>query len=493
MDKLQAALRLKEMFGDSDFVRILHAVLVESSKYVIILLFAVYTWHCFTVFARKNEEKKERIYKRQNKIMYSIHLICTLVLFLNSLDGKVMLYYVIQLALLIFINKAYIYVYKNASKIVLNNMLMLLMIGFVMIERINQAYMVRQMLFAGCISVVGLFIPWMIERFLYFDRFGAIYGVAGILLLALVFVIGKSINGAKNWIVIGSIALQPSEFVKIIYVFFLAAFLAKSAKFADIVKVAAVAGVHVLILVAERDLGAALIFYITFLALVYVSSRNVSYLLGGLLAGAGASVVAYHFFTHVQNRVIAWSDPWSDIAGAGYQIAQSLFAMGTGGWFGMGLGEGLPTKIPVAESDFIFSAIGEEFGAFFAICLILVELSCFVMFVNIALKMKRRFYKLTALGLGIEYGFQVILTIGGVTKFIPSTGVTLPLVSYGGSSVIVTIVLFCIIQGMYVLNCQEEENVEKCTKRQEATVRQQNEKAAGKQNAYGRIRRREPR
>ena len=115
----------------------------------------------------------------------------------------------------------------------------------------------------------------------------------------------------------------------------------------------------------------------------------------------------------------------------------------------------MPGTIPVASSDFIFSAIGEELGVFFAICVILVEISCFVMFVNIALKMTRRFYKLTALGLAVEFIFQVFLTVGGAIKFIPSTGVTLPLVSYGGSSVISTVVLFSIIQGMYVLNREE--------------------------------------
>ena len=123
----------------------------------------------------------------------------------------------------------------------------------------------------------------------------------------------------------------------------------------------------------------------------------------------------------------------------------------------MGLGEGMPGAVPVAESDFIFSAICEELGTFFGICLILVEISCFIMFINISLKMQRRFYKLAALGLSIEYIFQVFLTIGGVTKFIPSTGVTLPLVSYGGSSVISTVILFSIIQGMYFLNGGKEE------------------------------------
>ena len=467
MDKAGAALKLTRLFGEYDAVGVIHSVVVELSKYIIIILFAIYTWHCFTVFMGKNEERKDTVYRRQNKMMYSIHFICYLVLFLNSLDWKVLVLYFIQLVLLIFVNKAYIYVYHNASKLVLNNMLMLLMIGFVMIGRISQGYVIRQMIFAGIICTLGLFIPLLIEKVSYFDQFGAAYAILGILLLALVFVIGTEKNGSRNWIKIGSFALQPSEFVKIIYVFFIAAFLAKSTSFKNVVKVGIIAAVHVLILVAEKDLGAALIYFITFLAILYVASGRAAYLFLGLSAGSAAAVVAYHFFTHVQNRVIAWKDPWSTIDTAGFQVAQSLFAIGTGGWFGMGLGEGLPTKIPIAESDFIFAAISEELGAFFAICLILVEISCFILFINIALKMTRRFYKLTALGLAVEYIFQVFLTIGGVIKFIPSTGVTLPLVSYGGSSVISTVILFCIIEGMYVLNCREEEDVERKPKRQQ--------------------------
>ncbi len=467
MDKAGAALKLTELFGEYDAVGVIHSIVVELSKYIIIILFAIYTWHCFTVFMGKNEERKDVIYKRQNKIMFGIHFICSLVLFLNSLDWKVIAFYLAQLALLIFVNKAYLYVYRNASKLVLNNMLMLLMIGFVMIGRISQGYMVRQMIFAGIICVLGLFIPLLIEKAAYFDQFGIVYAVLGILLLALVFVIGVERNGSRNWIKIGSFAMQPSEFVKILYVFFIAAFFSKSTSIKNVVKVGMIAAVHVLILVAEKDLGAALIYFITFLAILYVASGQAAYLFLGLGAGSAAAVGAYYLFTHVQKRVIAWRDPWSTIDTAGYQVAQALFAIGTGGWFGMGLGEGLPTKIPVAESDFIFAAISEELGAFFAICLILVEISCFILFINIALRMTRRFYKLTALGLAVEYIFQVFLTIGGVIKFIPSTGVTLPLVSYGGSSVLSTVILFCIIQGLYILNCREVEEVERQPKRQQ--------------------------
>lgn len=455
MDKQEALEKLQGIFGAGDAVGVIHSVTVELSKYIIIFLFALYTWHCFTVFIGKDRDRQEQIYRRQKKLLFAIHFICFLVLFLNSLSVQILVMYVIQLVFLIFVSEAYPFVYEGMSKTVLNNMLMLLMLGFVMIERLDPANAIRQMIFAGAICVVGLFIPFIIEKFPYFDKFGWFYAVAGLVLLALVFVIGKEVWGARNWIVIGGFAMQPSEFVKIIYVFFAAAMLGKAAGFRDVVKVTVVAAAHVLILVAEKDLGAALIFFITYLVILYVSSENALYLLAGFGGGAVAAVVAYRLFTHVQNRVIAWQDPWSTIDAQGYQVARSLFAVGTGGWFGMGLGQGLPTSIPVVSSDFIFSAVAEELGCFFAICMILVEISCFVMFINISLKMTRRFYKLTALGLSVEFIFQVFLTVGGAVKFIPSTGVTLPLVSYGGSSVISTVILFSIIQGMYVLNREE--------------------------------------
>lgn len=449
MSKKEAAKKLIKVFGDMDIIGVLHSVLVELSKYTIIILFAVYTWHCFTAFLGNNSDKKEKIYNSQKRIMYIIHFICSLVLFLNSLDYKIIIYYFVQLAFLIAVGRVYPYVYEGMSKITLSNMLMLLTIGFIMLERLGDGYILKQMIFAAAICFVSLFIPFLIEKFNYFDKFGWIYAIIGIALLALVFVIGQEKYGARNWIIVGKFAMQPSEFVKIVFVFFAAALLAKSVAFSNVVKVSIFAAVHVIILVAERDLGAALIFYITYIVILFVASSNIVYLFAGFGAGAVAAVGAYQLFTHVQTRVIAWSNPWSYIDTAGYQVAHSLFAIGTGGWFGMGLGEGMPGAVPVVESDFIFSAICEEFGAFFGLCLIFVEISCFIMFVNISLKMEIKFYKLTALGLAIEYIFQVFLTIGGVIKFIPSTGVTLPLVSYGGSSVISTVILFSIIQGMY--------------------------------------------
>ena len=207
--------------------------------------------------------------------------------------------------------------------------------------------------------------------------------------------------------------------------------------------------------------------------MLFVATKKPVYLGAGLVCGSVASVIAYYLFAHVRTRVIAWKDPFSVIDNEGYQITQSLFAIGTGGFFGLGLCQGIPTDIPVVLEDFIFAAICEEMGAIFGICLIIVCVSCIIMFLNIAMQIKDQFYKLVALGLGTVYGFQVFLTIGGVTKFIPSTGVTLPLVSYGGSSLLSTMIIFAIIQGLYIMRQDEGEEV---VKEDKASVQREEEK-----------------
>lgn len=191
-------------------------------------------------------------------------------------------------------------------------------------------------------------------------------------------------------------------------------------------------------------------------------------------AGCGAAVIGYHIFSHIKVRVAAWQDPFATYSNGGYQIAQSLFAIGSGGWFGTGLFKGQPDTIPVAETDLIFSAITEEIGMIFSLCLILICVSCYVMFLNIAMELRNQFYKLVALGLGTCYIFQVFLQIGGVTKFIPLTGVTLPFVSYGGSSLLSTMIMFGIIQGLYIV--REDEEAEREEKRRKKLQHEKNAK-----------------
>ena len=153
MDKKEAVKKLSGIFGDMDVAGMLHTILVVTSKYIIIILFAIYTWHCFTVFLGSNIERKEKIYKRQKYLMYSIHFICSLVLYLNSLDTKIAVYYFIQLAFLVFASKAYPYVYNGLSKTLLNNMLMLLATGFIMLVRLGKNYSTKQMVFSAAICL----------------------------------------------------------------------------------------------------------------------------------------------------------------------------------------------------------------------------------------------------------------------------------------------------------------------------------------------------
>jgi cell division protein FtsW (lipid II flippase) len=276
-----------------------------------------------------------------------------------------------------------------------------------------------------------------------------VYVIVGVGALGVVAVAGQTSYGAKLSLSIGPLTIQPSEFVKIIFVMFIASMLYQRQDFHQVMVTSIFSAVFVLMLVASK--GGALLYFFTYLVMVYVATRRFVYFGGGILAMIVASLLGYRLFDHVQARVQAWSNPLAVIDGAGYQVCQSLFAIGTGGWFGLGLGQGLPEKIPVVTKDFVFAAISEELGGVFALCLIMVCVSCFFMIMNVAMKLRDNYYRLTAVGLGTLYALQVFLTIGGVIKFIPSTGVTLPLVSYGGSSLLSTMIVFGIIQGLYIM------------------------------------------
>ncbi len=233
---------------------------------------------------------------------------------------------------------------------------------------------------------------------------------------------------------------------------------------------------------ASKDLGSALIFFVVYVLMAFIATGRWIYLFLGISGGAGAAVIAYRLFSHVQVRVQAWRDPFSCIDDAGFQITQSLFGISSGGWFGLGLFRGNPTSIPLVEADFVFSAVAEELGILFSMCLILICISSFIMCMNIALKLQDRFYRLIAFGLGVTYIFQVFLTVGGGTKFIPMTGVTLPFISYGGSSVLTTLVMFFIIEGLYIIRRDEGDRRAKNRKRKN---RKKRDRRAGAESQDG--------
>lgn len=455
---------------------------VELSKYVILTLMVVYTFYCFYLVRRQSREDQTESLNKQILLIFLMDTTAIAVIYLKKRDSSILIFYglmMLYFSLLLILFRA---LYKKASMLLLNNMCMLQSVGFVMLCRLNIESANRQLLISAGGGVLALLIPFLIRKMRFLRRLAWLYAVVGIVMLGAVLVLARTSYGAK----LSLMGMQPSEVIKITFVFFMAAYLCREVTFPRIAIATVIAALHVVILVVSRDLGSALIFFITYLVMIYVITRQVRYLILGSAGGAAASVAAYYLFGHVRQRVSAWKDPMAVYENEGYQIVQSLFAIGTGGWFGMGLCQGSPEKIPVVRNDLIFSAICEEMGGIFAICLILVCMSFFLMVVNISLKIKNPFYKLIALGLGTEYAFQVFLTIGGVTKFIPLTGVTLPLVSYGGTSVISTMIMVSIIQGLYILREEEDEEIERLRREAIQRAREREILRAGKSGGRNR-------
>lgn len=443
--------------------------ITELSKYFITLFIALYTLECFLVFRFQDEEKRRGSYIRQNLLMFLVHFSCFLVICFETGKLEYLLFYILQQILLFGTVVLFRMVYPKGNRLIINNMCMLLSIGFVILSRLSFEKAIKQFVIVTVSIIAGMVIPYFIHKLKFLKTLTWVYAALGIVALGVVLILGSVTYGSKISYSVAGVTFQPSEFVKIIFVFFLASALYESHDLLRVMLTAVLAGIHVLILVASRDLGSALIFFIVYVLMVFIATNQWAYLLIGGAGGCGAAVLAYHFFTHVQVRVQAWKDPFSCIDDAGYQITQSLFAIGSGGWFGLGLFRGTPDSIPFVEADFVFSAVAEELGISFSMCMILICISCFIMFMNISMRLQDRFYRLIAFGLGVTYIFQVFLTVGGGTKFIPMTGVTLPFISYGGSSVLTTLVMFFIIEGLYIIRQEEGEKRVKKKKRRRRT------------------------
>ncbi len=426
--------------------------LVMVSNYLMAMCIGFYTLDCFWVFKYDNHSPSMIIYVRQCFWIFAIQLIGFFNLAYISKDWTyVILYFAVQLFLLIILCITPL-IYRKMNYPLFTNMCMLMGIGMIILSRLSIDKATRQFKII-CISyVLCMFVPFILQKVKILPKLTWGYATLGAVLLGIVLLVSETTYGSKLSFTIEGITFQPSEFVKILFVLFLAGALAQSTKLIHVLITSIIAAIHVLCLVLSTDLGSALIFFITYLAILFVASRNYLYLLLGFAGGCGASILAFNLFSHVQVRVLAWLDPWKYIDSKGYQITQSLFAIGSGSWFGMGLYKGIPDDIPFVEADFIFSSICEEFGTIFGICMILIIVSCFLMMMRISLNSQNPFYRLTAFGFGILYIFQVFLTVGGGIKFIPLTGVTLPFISYGGSSIVSAMIMFFILHGIHIQN-----------------------------------------
>jgi cell division protein FtsW (lipid II flippase) len=281
------------------------------------------------------------------------------------------------------------------------------------------------------------------------------------LLLPLAPGIGVELNEARLWVRFGPLTVQPGEAAKVLLVVFFAAYLVEKRELLSsgsrrigrmylpdpkhLGPLLLPWGVAILIMVLQKDLGSSLLFFAVFVAMLYIATDRSAYLAAGAVMFGAAILIAYRGFSHVQSRIDTWLDPWDDPQNKGYQLVQSLYGFGSGGFQGTGLGLGRPDIIPVATTDFIFAAIGEELGLLGTVAVVIAFMLLVGSAFRIAIQSRRPFSKLFAAGLATIIGVQTFVIVGGVTRVIPLTGVTLPFVSYGGSSLVANFVILALL------------------------------------------------
>lgn len=322
-------------------------------------------------------------------------------------------------------------------------------ISVVILYTVSPTRGVRQALFyAGGLAVMVLMAA-VVSRVRHWKGLTRLAMVLGVAALALPLAFGEWNNGAKNWVEIPGLApFQPSELVKLCVVLTLAYYFSAHRTVWQMMPAILFAGACLLLLMLQRDLGTALIYYLTTLVLFYAACGNLPLTLLGMAGGAGAAVLGYQMFAHVKVRVAMWKNPWSDPLDKGYQIIQALLAIGSGGLFGVGLGQGTPEKIPEYHNDFIFAVICEQMGLVFGLLLLVVYVLLIARGVSIITRSRRSFDLLLGCGVLAMLAIQTLMIVGGVIKMIPLTGVTMPFMSYGGSSLLSCMAMVGILHGI---------------------------------------------
>jgi peptidoglycan glycosyltransferase len=367
------------------------------------------------------------------------------------------------LGMLVFAHVAVRKLARGADGTLLPLAMLLHGIGYVMITRLSERLAGLQTIwsFVAIAGFVGALLA--VQRTADLDRYRWIFffGGAALLLLPMVPGLGASVGGARIWVSLGPINFQPGEFAKLSLAIFFASYLAERREL-----IAAhtwrVGPVHlpepryllpillawafsIVVMVGQKDLGSSLLFFTLFVVMLWVATEEPGYLAAGLAMFGSAAYAAWVLFDHVQTRVDIWLDPWSRSLDKGYQIVQSLYGITDGGISGAGLGLGNPDKVPAAKTDFIFSSVTEELGLLGGSAVIIAYLLMIGAGLRAAVRAERPFDKLLATGLTTIIGVQAFIIIGGVIKLVPLTGVTLPFVSYGGSSLLANYLILAML------------------------------------------------
>ena len=307
-----------------------------------------FTTETFMVLRRRSEEARRRIMRNQIWLMVLFNTVSYVIMYLQSQDPYMILMLLCVIGYILVVQILYRIIYRKASLILLNTMCMILSVGLVIQSRLGMDNARKQFIIAALATMLCFIIPVFVRKVRWVSRLTWLYGILGILLLGAVLALGRVTGGANLNISIGGISFQFSEFVKISVVLFMAGMLQNRTDFKQVVITTIVVAMHVGILALSADLGAALVYFVAYIVMVYVATRNPGYVALGLGGMAGACVVAYRRFEHVRVRVQVWKDPFSDYEGTGYQIIQALFGVCAGGWFGTGLFNGHPEMIPIA-------------------------------------------------------------------------------------------------------------------------------------------------
>lgn len=337
----------------------------------------------------------------------------------------------------------------------------LLSTGLIMLYGINPAIAILQLKWITVLLPAITFITIAIPNYKTLSKYKYIFGFIGLALIISPVFFGVEKYGAKLWLKFGVLSFQPAEIGKIFLAIFFAGYLAERHLLLSS-GTSSIGGVRIphirhfgpllliwiislLLLIFEKDLGSSLLFFGLFSALLYGATNKLIYPLFSFILFFFGCVFAYYLFPHIQTRFDIWINPFIDIQGKGYQIVQSLFAISGGGFWGRGIGYGFPSLIPAVQNDFIFSLISEESGLIGASAIIMIYVVLISIGIKISLASNNVFGKLLSLGLISALALQTFVIIGGVTKLIPMTGVTLPFVSYGGSSLFSNLLLIALL------------------------------------------------
>jgi cell division protein FtsW (lipid II flippase) len=331
-------------------------------------------------------------------------------------------------------------------------------VGLAVVSRLQPDLAHRQIVWLAFSLVLAVAAGPAFTRFRVLAAYKYIWILGTIVLFVALALFGQEVNGARLWIRLGPVQFEPVEVIKLFVVLFMASYLADTADVIARTKPWSLRanakylgplflgwGVSMGILVFERDLGMATLLLTTFIAMLYVATRRIDLVVGATaIFGAAAWWAAKHY-SYVASRIAVWHNPFRDPLGAGYQAVQSLFSLANGGLFGTGYGYGRPDYIPDVATDYVYAAYGEEWGAIGSIALLVVFLAIVVRALRVAQRQPDLYAKLLATGLAAVFGFQILIIVGGVLRLFPLTGITLPFVSYGGSSLVTNFLLVALV------------------------------------------------